>query len=200
LTEIWKDDGYVQRMLPFRDVENGRLLQFRLLDYVNRHSAGIIHLGMRSGNLEAYALMGHRVYYMEERDIEDRARMEAWHSPVIGRKMIGPRYDRLVIGLPATKTGKYIVLAIRAGNKEPDNQIHPWRAKQYDNSIQRLEIKTKALAGKNYTEGFIEADLITLYRFFHDVLAPLQMKVKDGVTKWYWGLCKKCTEDECGGH
>jgi hypothetical protein len=200
LTEIWKDNDYIQGMHPFRDAENGRLLQFRLLDYVNRRSAGLVHLGMRSGNLEAYALMGHRVYYMEERDIDDRARMEAWHSPVIGKKMIGPRYDRLVIEMPPTKTGKYIVSAIRSGNRNPDNQIHPWRAKQYDNSVQRLQIKTKALEGANFAEGFIQQDLITLYRFFRDVLDAWPMKVKDGVTKWYWHLCKKCREDDCGGH
>lgn len=101
LTEFWKDSAWTER---FQDGK--RQDQFNFFNYL--HEKGKLkHLGFRSGNLEAYALIGHTVRYMEERGNLQAGRMEAWHSSGRTEGEIG--YDRIVISdrVP-TLTGQWV--------------------------------------------------------------------------------------------
>ncbi|CAM4510994.1 hypothetical protein [Corallococcus exiguus] len=49
------------------------------------------HLGSRSGNLEAYVLLGQEVRYMEEAGNLQAGRMEAWHSDKLPGPLHGAR-------------------------------------------------------------------------------------------------------------
>ncbi|MCG6495634.1 hypothetical protein [Kitasatospora sp. A2-31] len=83
--------------------------QFRLYDYLHRHHR-LDHLGFRSGNLEAVALVGHRVTYLEEVGASGSARMEKWHDTGDGRTALGgtaPGYERVTVSGPPTASGRY---------------------------------------------------------------------------------------------
>ncbi|MFF7580976.1 toxin glutamine deamidase domain-containing protein [Streptomyces sp. NPDC008061] len=83
--------------------------QFRLYDYFNRHHS-LRHLGFRSGNLEAMALIGHRVRYLEEAQADAASRMVQWHDWGAGTTRKGgmaPGYERLIISEPVTASGRY---------------------------------------------------------------------------------------------
>ncbi|MEU5095068.1 hypothetical protein [Streptomyces sp. NPDC020996] len=83
--------------------------QFRLYDHLNRRH-GVQHLGFRSGNLEAVALIGHPVRYLEEGDATGARRMEAWHAALNERTRKGglpPGYERTVVIDAATASGRY---------------------------------------------------------------------------------------------
>lgn len=174
--------------------KNPRILQIYLFDYLNRTAdrivdtktwGAMIHLGMRSGNLEAFALAGHRVYYMEEVGNEEHARMEAWHTPKSGNADIGPRYDRILLKEPPTRTGKYIVHEQRRGNEESDNKIHPWRRTQTALE-ERPKVKSEALGKKGLEDsrGFIEADLTTIAGYM-DLWTESDMRI-NGYGFSYW--------------
>jgi hypothetical protein len=125
LTEFWStraDDPYLQAWLP----EGSRTGQFKLYDYLQRHFGEVKHLGFRSGNLEAMALMGFNVRYMEERPHgrnrpPGSTRMEAWHAAEPGKTASGgmaPGYERLEVAQPPTRSGRYW-LRNRRGEHEP---------------------------------------------------------------------------------
>lgn len=178
LREIWKDPLWAQ-VASAGTAEEPRIRQLQFFDCLNRKLRGIIHLGMRSGNLEAFALMGHRVYYLEERDIRDHARMEAWHTPRTGNVITGPRYDRIVIEQPPTRTGKYIVAALRGGASRADNQIIPWLGLGGE---QRVVAKQRALTEE--LPGFIDEDLDLLSNRMR-AWADENMNVNmNGITTW----------------
>ncbi|MFL4910140.1 hypothetical protein ACJ6WF_45255 [Streptomyces sp. MMS24-I2-30] len=95
-----------------------RIGQMRLFEYLNRASDGHLrHLGFRSGNLEALALSGHQVRYLEEAGSNGGARMAKWHAvDGTGRTAdhgLAPGYERIVIDHPPTRSGQ-IVLADKA--------------------------------------------------------------------------------------
>ncbi|MFB7493469.1 hypothetical protein ACFC09_01975 [Streptomyces sp. NPDC056161] len=97
---------------------NTRIGQMRLFEYLNRASDGHLrHLGFRSGNLEALALSGHQVRYLEEAGSNGGARMAKWHAvDGTGRTAdhgLAPGYERIVIDHPPTRSGQ-IVLADKA--------------------------------------------------------------------------------------
>ncbi|MEU8699858.1 hypothetical protein AB0C61_19750 [Streptomyces sp. NPDC048680] len=109
LTEFWNDPG--------AGAWGGttRTGQFRLFDYLHRHST-TRHLGFRSGNLEAMALMGFPVRYLEEPNSEMGGdRMTVWHTAEAGtdgtgRTTLGgvaPGYERLMVSRPPTRSGQY---------------------------------------------------------------------------------------------
>ncbi|WP_329613066.1 hypothetical protein OG244_06895 [Streptomyces brevispora] len=109
LTEFWHDPG------AGAWGGNTRTGQFRLFDYLHRHST-TRHLGFRSGNLEAMALMGFPVRYLEEPNSEmGGARMTAWHTAGIGEDGFGhtahgglaPGYERLMVSGPPTRSGQH---------------------------------------------------------------------------------------------
>ncbi|WP_342375192.1 hypothetical protein NVS55_28350 [Myxococcus stipitatus] len=98
LTCFWEDE--TSRMWC-----GGRMDQFKLYEFLHR-VADTRHLGMRSGNLEAMALMGYWVRYMEEEGSWGASRMTHWHD-------IGLGYERIVISLPPTRSGKHFVHTLR---------------------------------------------------------------------------------------
>jgi len=53
-----------------------RTAQFAFFEHLRQLAPTVTHVGMRSGNLEAYAYMGHRVLFIEERDRSDATRMD----------------------------------------------------------------------------------------------------------------------------
>ncbi|MCW8383738.1 scabin-related ADP-ribosyltransferase [Streptomyces justiciae] len=91
-----------------------RIGQMRLFEYLNRAGDGRLkHLGFRSGNLEAMALSGHQVRYLEEPGSAGGERMAKWHEiPGTGRTEgngMAPGYERLVIEHPPTRSGQITV-------------------------------------------------------------------------------------------
>ncbi|MFF4380814.1 hypothetical protein [Kitasatospora sp. NPDC001547] len=92
-----------------------RAAQLRLYDYLNRNY-DLEHLGARSGNLEAAALIGHRVTYLEEEGASGSVRMENWHAlyprtPGSSNRLGGlaPGYERALIPDPPTASGRYSI-------------------------------------------------------------------------------------------
>ncbi|MFC8271185.1 hypothetical protein ACFUJR_01300 [Streptomyces sp. NPDC057271] len=105
LTEFWRDESVVQLG------GNGRLAQFRLFEYLHRSSTAR-HIGFRSGNLEAMALMGYSVRYLEEPDSGAADRMATWHDTEYTRKWrpddwTAPGYGRIISSRPPTRSGQY---------------------------------------------------------------------------------------------
>ncbi|MQS16214.1 hypothetical protein F7Q99_29300 [Streptomyces kaniharaensis] len=83
--------------------------QFLLYDHLDRHHQ-LDHLGFRSGNLEAVALIGHRVSYLEEEGASGAARMEQWHDKRHGftrKGGLAPGYERVIVPDPPTASGRY---------------------------------------------------------------------------------------------
>jgi hypothetical protein len=167
--EIWKDPSWRTGVVDqLQNLDDKRLLQIKLFDYLSwtlaggarpNRQGGVVHLGMRSGNLEAFSLIGHRVHYMEEAGNRETARMAKWHSlPQKNGPLRGPRYDLIEIQQPPTRTGKYIVEMQRAGSETPDNHIAPW-ADQED-AGERSRLKDPLV--QKYAKGFIDADLTTI--------------------------------------
>lgn len=105
LTGFWRGD--TGGLAPWGgDTRTG---QFRLYDHLHRQH-GVQHVGFRSGNLEAVALIGHPVRYLEEGDATGARRMEAWHESFGGRTRKGglpPGYERTVVTDPPTASGRY---------------------------------------------------------------------------------------------
>ncbi|AGC43457.1 hypothetical protein MYSTI_02130 [Myxococcus stipitatus DSM 14675] len=94
LTEFWTDPDW-------KHYSGGkRVVQFQLYELLHR-LCDVRHLGMRSGNLEALALLGYFVRYMEEEQSYGGERMVAWHQTGIG-------YERILLSEPPTRVGKYI--------------------------------------------------------------------------------------------
>ncbi|QJQ01123.1 DUF4157 domain-containing protein [Herbaspirillum rubrisubalbicans Os34] len=105
LTEFWKEKTPELKAWG----GNTRFGQFKLYDYLHRKYKALRHLGMRSGNLEAMAMLGHKVRYMEEPGSKGAERMEKWHddkrNPILPNVSIG--YERLLIDEVPTRSGKY---------------------------------------------------------------------------------------------
>ncbi|WP_224373051.1 hypothetical protein [Hyalangium versicolor] len=95
LTNFWKKGSWEGTF------GKGRIHQFRLYELLHR-ACDTRHLGMRSGNLEAMALMGFCVRYMEEVNSQGGERMSAWHS-------IGLGYERILLKRPPTRTGQWVI-------------------------------------------------------------------------------------------
>ncbi|MEU5045487.1 hypothetical protein AB0G40_31780, partial [Streptomyces griseorubiginosus] len=110
LTDFWNDREGVATWGG--DTRTG---QMRLFEYLNRQSGGDLkHLGFRSGNLEAMALSGHRVNYLEEPDSFGGERMAKWNSDNHKAKAtLKTGYERIVIDRPPTLSGR-VVLEARA--------------------------------------------------------------------------------------
>ncbi|MFI9101786.1 nucleotidyl transferase AbiEii/AbiGii toxin family protein [Streptomyces fildesensis] len=114
LTEFWSSEAWLTRF-PGR----GRTDQFRLFDYLHRmNPQAVQHLGFRSGNLEVYALLGHKVRYMEEEGNGQATRMTRLES-------IG--YKRLEVSKPPSLTGQFIVMKEREKNGKGAETKLPWR-------------------------------------------------------------------------
>jgi hypothetical protein len=93
MTEFWTE-------LEWKNLKASRITQFHVYEHLHRH-CDVRHLGMRSGNMEALALLGYFVRYMEEVGSWGGPRMEAWHGKGIG-------YERILLKQPPTRLGKYL--------------------------------------------------------------------------------------------
>lgn len=101
LTEFWNDIPFcLYKHVKFVGAE-ARRSQFALFDYMQRAGYKLCHLGMRSGVLESVALMGSRVFYMEERGNPQQARIENMAGSM-------PNFDRLELSQLPTRRGKLI--------------------------------------------------------------------------------------------
>ncbi len=128
---------------------NTRTGQFKLYDYLDRHFAELKHLGTRSGNLEAMAMIGHNVRYMEEPGSHGAERMEEWHDAGHGRTAAGGKatgYERLKISRPPTRSGKFLV-----DNKATQARRPPWAP--------GVATAPKPAGIGGYQKGFTDADL-----------------------------------------
>lgn len=117
LTEFWapkteNDEEKSKEMEAIKKWTGGkRMGQFLLFDYLNRHCFAARHLGYRSGNLEAMALLGFTVLYMEEPDSIGGERMASWHAKPNDKTKTAaggnaPGYERLITQNPPTRSGR----------------------------------------------------------------------------------------------
>lgn len=78
--------------------------QFAFFEKLRQLVPTLTHIGMRSGNLEAYAYMGHRVIFLEEKDRVDALRMD---------KLIGIethlKYGSVKLSQLPTRTGQSLM-------------------------------------------------------------------------------------------
>nr|WP_257019505.1 protein-glutamine glutaminase family protein [Streptomyces sp. TLI_235] len=89
--------------------EGMRVGQLRLYDYLGRNHV-VQHIGARSGNLEALALIKQSVRYLEEKGASGAYRMTHWHDTRDGLTKLGgvaPGYERIQITVPPTASGRY---------------------------------------------------------------------------------------------
>ncbi|MFF7365521.1 hypothetical protein [Streptomyces sp. NPDC008125] len=156
LTEFWNDPGAAAWG------GTTRTGQFRLFDYLDRHSTAR-HLGFRSGNLEAMALMGFPVRYLEEPNSEMGGdRMTVWHTAGTGpdgsgRTVLGglaPNYERLMVSRPPTRSGQH--------QKTLDLSV---RAKQEKHARWHVEDKLAKHLTTSRPKGFTDEDLANFDAF-----------------------------------
>ncbi|MFT3765842.1 MAG: hypothetical protein QM820_10025 [Minicystis sp.] len=93
LTEFWQGGEW-------KELQATRIMQFRVYELLHRF-CDVRHLGMRSGNLEAIALLGYFMRYMEEEGSWGGPRMMTWHGTDIG-------YERILLKEPPTRVGKHL--------------------------------------------------------------------------------------------
>ncbi|MFC4034388.1 hypothetical protein ACFO3J_23335 [Streptomyces polygonati] len=119
LTDFWNDDP--QGIATWGG--DTRIGQLRLYEYLHAASGDLRHLGFRSGNLEALAMAGHTVRYMEEPGSVGAQRMEKWHrhnnTDHTRLGGLAPGYERLVVDSPPTRSGKFL----RDFPKSPDKSL-----------------------------------------------------------------------------
>ncbi|WP_327694988.1 hypothetical protein [Streptomyces sp. NBC_00459] len=142
LTEFWNDDDWRQ---AFPDATREDQLQF--FDHLVGVADGDLkHLGFRSGNLEAFALVGHQVRYLEESGNRQAKRMQTWHAPAIG-------YQRITLNQVPTLAGQWVVAKAAETGKET---AVPWWSHLDRNDAEakiRAQHKTAALAEFNIGNG-----------------------------------------------
>ncbi|MGP3690705.1 hypothetical protein ACTVZO_39495 [Streptomyces sp. IBSNAI002] len=106
MTEFWNEDGVKSWG------GNDRRGQFLLFDYLHRKYDVARHLGFRSGNLEAIAMLGFDVRYMEEPDSWGGDRMAVWHGDADGKTPSGgdaPGYERLGVSGSSNRLGQHLL-------------------------------------------------------------------------------------------
>ncbi|MER5888286.1 hypothetical protein ABT160_31065 [Streptomyces sp. NPDC001941] len=137
--------------------ESGRGLrtsQFRLYEHLDRHFT-TRHVGFRSGNLEAMALLGYQVRYLEEpNSIMGGSRMAKWHAvhapsdadspqaaPLTALGGMATGYERILVNEPPTRTGRHQLSlgyeAIAGAQKHGDWHRDDKAAKALDGGISR---------------------------------------------------------------
>ncbi|MFE5603230.1 hypothetical protein ACFQ8O_29075 [Streptomyces coelicoflavus] len=179
LTNFW-DDGEYQKL-----VGGGRKNQFLVFDYLNRHTKTSRHLGFRSGNLEAMALMGFSVMYMEEPDSwQGGSRMEAWHDQGAGKTSLGgdaPGYERLRVSKPPTISGQFQKSLDSdsqkknkhgewyQNRKDPGHEGTPGSMPKSDGdlakSAQAVDVPAESLNKADFTRGFAAEDLENIHSY-----------------------------------
>ncbi|MEU6341906.1 toxin glutamine deamidase domain-containing protein [Streptomyces sp. NPDC046977] len=170
LTHFWDTDAAGKAALTSWG-GNTRIGQMKLYEHLRMNSGSLRHLGFRSGNLEAMALAGHTVRYMEEPDSVGGARMAKWHAkndsllsapPKNGKGGVGlslaTGYERLTVTAPPTRSGKFLVekmaLTKAQGVNNLHDALHPdWVYGAQKNHVKPPEVRTK------FTKGFAAEDL-----------------------------------------
>ncbi|WP_424894331.1 lonely Cys domain-containing protein [Streptomyces sp. SAI-124] len=154
LTDFWNDREGVATWGG-----DTRIGQMRLYEYLNRQSGGELkHLGFRSGNLEAMALSGHQVRYLEEPGSIGGNRMAKWHADNPNSKSaVKTGYERITIVRPTTLSGQIAVEARAVWEKKVKEE---YGKKQSDplkaDELKNLETAFKHPAwvlGKNNERG-----------------------------------------------
>ncbi|MFF5472410.1 DUF4157 domain-containing protein [Streptomyces achromogenes] len=158
LTQFWNDDDFK------RTVGTTRNHQFQVFDYLHRN-ATTRHLGFRSGNLEAMALMGFTVRYMEEPDsFAGGSRMEAWHADGdTGRTEAGglaPGYERIRVSAPPTRSGKH-QKSLPSG-EQTDAQKHAAWHQQDKDAYAHVKRAGQSPEGRSLPKGFADEDLANI--------------------------------------
>ena len=151
LTEFWSEGSETLKAWG----GDTRFGQFKLYDYLHRQFAEAKHLGFRSGNLEALAMLGYEVRYMEEPDSIGGDRMEKWHKQEGGLTEGGglaTGYERLMVSAPPTRSGKYL-------KEHPEIEKRPTWAPGRDTPTKKPEEIAK------YSKGFADHDLVTIMEF-----------------------------------
>ncbi|MFB4420406.1 hypothetical protein C5F59_004845 [Streptomyces sp. QL37] len=175
LTEFWKGS----------DVKSwggdSRTGQFLVFDYLHRH-ATVRHLGFRSGNLEAMALLGFNVMYMEEPGSDGGNRMAKWHDRGDGKTESGgeaPGYERLVVKAPPTRSGKF--QKSLTGREKRDNKHAEWR--EGEEGYSHLKREGRDPDSKSLPRGFEPEDLGNIDAYLHSGNAAegLEAELVDGV-------------------
>ncbi|MFI6033122.1 DUF4157 domain-containing protein [Streptomyces sp. NPDC051315] len=183
LTEFWKDPAVKDWG---GDTRTG---QFLVFDYLNR-SGVTRHLGFRSGNLEAMALMGFTVRYMEEPDSAiGGSRMEAWHAVEGTDRTKGgamaPGYERLRVSAPPTRSGKYqksLPLSDQTGAQKHADW-HQGEKAQY------ADLKRTGPNGGSLPKGFAEEDLANIDAYL------VSGRSEEGLAPELTGAVKKLARD-----
>ncbi|MFL5349646.1 MAG: hypothetical protein ACJ8AT_33030 [Hyalangium sp.] len=136
-TEFWRDD----------DAKwcSTRMEQFKLYELLHRWSQ-TKHLGFRSGNMEALALLGYTVRYLEEVKSWGGDRMERWHKTGLG-------YERIQVKRVPTRTGQYVVELYRDKKKAKAPVRPDWVPALRDSPDEKPE------AVQQYKPGFDTGDL-----------------------------------------
>ncbi len=112
ITQFWTDQSDELKQWG----GNSRTGQFRLYDYLNRKASSLVHVGAMSGNLEAMALLGHKVeFHAGDPEGPGVMRMQAYAVHDLG---LGVR-DKLSYNLQSAPYGKpaarfYMDLKLRA--------------------------------------------------------------------------------------
>ncbi|MEV5244686.1 toxin glutamine deamidase domain-containing protein [Streptomyces werraensis] len=169
LTHFWDTDAAGKAALKSWGGDS-RIGQMKLYEYLRRASASVRHLGYRSGNLEALALSGHTVRYMEEPNSTGGDRMAKWHAAensllsvaAPGRtdrgQSLAPGYERLIVSTAPTRSGKFLVekmAALRArGVRNMHDALHPDWVFGADKGLEKpSEVNSK------FAKGFAAEDL-----------------------------------------
>ncbi|WP_405497528.1 hypothetical protein [Streptomyces sp. NBC_00096] len=148
MTEFWKDETAKSWG------GNGRTGQFLLYDYLHRNYDVARHLGFRSGNLEAIAMLGFDVRYMEEPDSWGGDRMAVWHARPDGKTTGGgdaAGYERLGVTDSSNRLGRHLL-------EQPGSGFRSNQLESYKTPEQRKAARFKE-DGTSRPRGFTDHDL-----------------------------------------
>ncbi|MFD9304034.1 hypothetical protein ACFWCB_15520 [Streptomyces sp. NPDC060048] len=178
LTAFWSNQS--QPVRAHLDAWNGgdRIGQFKLYEYLDREAASARHLGFRSGNLEAMAMLGYQLRYMEEPNSVGHERMVVWNSKDDGKEnQLGGMalgYELLNVSAPPTRSGKFFDAGelgkmknrTLKGDLEAPDFIYANRKR--DDGGSHLDAAQKAALKGDITKGFDGADVTKVVQFLMD--------------------------------
>ncbi|RKG75699.1 hypothetical protein [Corallococcus terminator] len=183
LGEFWTRAGLVGKP---------RVYQFAFFEMLRQIVPTLTHVGMRSGNLEAYAYMGHRVLFLEERGRTDSVRMDKLIHADIRLRYASVKLEHL-----PTRTGRFLMEESLRGSvigaaKGMRNQ-HKSAAKQNNAGAKlREQLGKEGLARLAALEDLEKAKLtafqMDLKRF--QMMKTAAPTVKDSVEKQPKGFLK----------
>lgn len=144
---IWGNDKTMQRV--------GQILLWRYLD--EKLDRRLVHVGMRSGNLETFAMLGMKVVYLENQGNVTGERMLQFEE-------VGSiPYQRFLIERPLTKTGQ-----INVGGQAPSMiKVEESIASEYKQAVDEFykNLKSQLSEGKSPQEKkAIERDFAERYK------------------------------------